>query len=97
MISKDELNLLFSLNVVRVCSARWVLFLLFFAAAFVGQTIGWLVVRPAKKRSVHTLQKTVRNQVIQIVSFSQMISRIIHTPLHFYQNLLLHEFPLRLS
>jgi hypothetical protein len=37
-----------------------------------------------------TLQKTVRNQIIQIFSFSQMISRIIHTPLHFYQDLLLH-------
>jgi hypothetical protein len=72
MISKDELNLLLSLNVVRVCSARWVLFLSFFAATFVGQTIGWLVVRSAKKRSVHTLQKTVRNQIIQIFSFSQM-------------------------
>jgi hypothetical protein len=72
MISKDELNLLFGLNVVRVCSARWVLFLSFFVAAFIGQTIGWLVVRSAKKRSVHTLQKTVRNQIIQIFSFSQM-------------------------
>jgi hypothetical protein len=26
-----------------------------------------------------------------------MISRIIHTPLHFYQDLLLHGSPLRLS
>ena len=68
------------------------LFFSFFAAAFLGQTIRRLAVRSAKKRPFHTLQKTIRDQIVQIFSFSQMISRIIYPLFHFYQNLLLHEF-----
>ena len=76
---------------------RLIIIFSLFTAAFICHTIGWLVIGSAEKRPFHTLQKTICNHVIQIFSFSQMISRIIHPPLHFYQNLLLHDSPLRPS